>query len=70
MTVCLVCTDTVRLFLLREFYKTCVFLSFLNLAILDEIPSCSAGCIAGIVIACLVFLGAAVGGGYYIFKKK
>ena len=31
---------------------------------------CLAGCIAGIVIACLVILGGAAGGGYYVYNKK
>ncbi|XP_044064756.1 carcinoembryonic antigen-related cell adhesion molecule 5-like isoform X1 [Siniperca chuatsi] len=39
-------------------------------SVLDKTVSCSAGCIAGIVIACFVVCGAGVGGGYYIYKKK
>ncbi|XP_036931299.1 carcinoembryonic antigen-related cell adhesion molecule 6-like isoform X2 [Acanthopagrus latus] len=31
---------------------------------------CSAGCIIGIVIACLVVFGGAAGGGYYVYNKK
>ena len=36
----------------------------------EETADCTTGCIVGIVIACLVILGGACGGGFYIFKRK
>ncbi|XP_051263032.1 carcinoembryonic antigen-related cell adhesion molecule 20-like [Dicentrarchus labrax] len=39
-------------------------------AVPDKTSGCSSGCIAGIVIACLVICGAAAGGGYYVYKKQ
>ncbi|XP_030251042.1 carcinoembryonic antigen-related cell adhesion molecule 6-like [Sparus aurata] len=35
-----------------------------------ETSGCSAGCIAGIVIACLAVCAAAGGGGYYLYTRK
>ncbi|XP_061771065.1 carcinoembryonic antigen-related cell adhesion molecule 5-like isoform X2 [Nerophis ophidion] len=41
------------------------------LAVTEESASpCGAGCIAGIVLACLVICGAAAGGGYYVYNKQ
>ncbi|XP_073340700.1 cell adhesion molecule CEACAM5-like [Pagrus major] len=51
-------------------YETSQSLVVSVMAIPDETPGCAAGCIAGIVIACLVVCAAAAGGGYYIFRKK
>ncbi|XP_061531445.1 carcinoembryonic antigen-related cell adhesion molecule 1-like [Phycodurus eques] len=36
----------------------------------ETVATCSAGCIAGIVVACLVICAAATGGGYYIYHKR
>ncbi|XP_054869937.1 carcinoembryonic antigen-related cell adhesion molecule 1-like isoform X2 [Amphiprion ocellaris] len=41
-----------------------------NLVVNYESPGCSAGCIAGIVIACCVFVAVAVGVGFYVYRKK
>uniref|UniRef100_A0A3P8SPI8 Ig-like domain-containing protein n=1 Tax=Amphiprion percula TaxID=161767 RepID=A0A3P8SPI8_AMPPE len=41
-----------------------------DLVVNYESPDCSAGCIAGIVIACCVFVAVAVGVGFYVYRKK
>ncbi|XP_039475466.1 carcinoembryonic antigen-related cell adhesion molecule 5-like [Oreochromis aureus] len=41
-----------------------------ELTVTDQPSGCAAGCIAGILITCCVIFTAAVGGGYYIYKKK
>ncbi|XP_061677152.1 carcinoembryonic antigen-related cell adhesion molecule 20-like isoform X2 [Syngnathoides biaculeatus] len=36
----------------------------------ETVTTCSAGCIAGIVVSCLVICAAAIGGGYYVYHKR
>ncbi|XP_028326914.1 carcinoembryonic antigen-related cell adhesion molecule 6-like isoform X2 [Gouania willdenowi] len=42
----------------------------ITVTVLVVSPACSAGCIAGIVIACLVLVAGLVGGGYFYLHKK
>ncbi|XP_030250462.1 carcinoembryonic antigen-related cell adhesion molecule 6-like [Sparus aurata] len=49
-------------------YETSLVVSVLTIP--GKTSGCSAGCIAGIVIACLLVCAAAAAGGYYIFIKR
>ncbi|XP_051812350.1 LOW QUALITY PROTEIN: carcinoembryonic antigen-related cell adhesion molecule 5-like [Acanthochromis polyacanthus] len=40
------------------------------ISVLEQSSGCSAGCIAGIVIACCVLIAGAVGVGFYVYRKK
>ncbi|XP_051812353.1 carcinoembryonic antigen-related cell adhesion molecule 5-like [Acanthochromis polyacanthus] len=41
-----------------------------GLSVSEQSSGCSAGCIAGIVIACCVLIAGAVGVGFYVYRKK
>ena len=48
--------------------NTFYFVSFHTVA--EKAGGLSAGAIAGIVIACLLVVGGALGGGFYVYNKK